>query len=60
MESWLIRIIVILALIVALSVLLAVGFLEVARELFSRNIFGTPLLPKDERAEENSEETGQA
>jgi hypothetical protein len=60
MESLLIRTIVVLALIVAFAALLIVGFLDVARELLSRNIFVTPLLPNEERAEESSDETGQA
>lgn len=60
MESLLIRTIVVLALIVALAALLIVGFLDVARELLSRNIFVAPLLPNEERAEESSDEPGQA
>jgi hypothetical protein len=59
MESLSIRTIVILALIVALAALLIRGFLDVARELLSRNTFVTPLLPNEERAEESSDETGQ-
>jgi hypothetical protein len=60
MESLLIRTIVILASIVSLAALLIMGFLDVARELLSRNIFVTPLLPNEERAEKSSEEAGQA
>ena len=60
MESLLIRTIVILALIVALAALLIRGFLDVASELLSRNIFVTPLLPNEERVEESPDETGQA
>ena len=60
MESLLIRTIVILTLIVALAALLIMGFLDVARQLLSRNIFATPSLSNEERAEESSGETGQA
>ena len=59
MEPLLMRTIVILALIVALAALLIMGFLDVARQLLSRNIFVAPLLPNEERAEESSDETGQ-
>ena len=60
MESLLIRTIVILALLVVLAVLLIVGLLDVARQLLSRNIFVTPSLPDEERAEESSDQPGQA
>ena len=61
MESLLMRTIVVLALTVALAALLIAGFLDIARELLSRNIFVTPLLPNEELAyEESSDEIGQA
>jgi hypothetical protein len=60
MELTFIRAILILAVIVSLGALLIVGFMDVARQLLSRNIFVTPLLPNGERADESFDETGQA
>jgi len=60
MGSLLVRTIVILALIVVLAALLIMGFRDVVRELLSRNISVTPLLPNEERAEKSFDETGQA
>jgi len=53
MGSLLVRTIVILALIVVLAALLIMGFRDVVRELLSRNISVTPLLPNEERAEKS-------
>jgi hypothetical protein len=60
MELSFIRTILILALIVSLGAVLIMGFLDVAHQLLSRNIFVTPLLPNGERADESFDETGQA
>jgi hypothetical protein len=60
MELSFIRTILILALIVSLGALLIIGFLAVAHQLLSRNLFVAPLLPNEERAAESFDETGQA
>jgi hypothetical protein len=60
MESLFIHTTLILALIVSLAALLIMGFLDVAHQLLSRNLFVAPLLPNDKRADESFDETGQA